>query len=316
MRWRKGPVGRPTGSKITSKEDEKKIAQVFKKLRPPGHGIVARKVHSALPRELKKRVSERTVIRRLADKGLKPQKKLKKSSQTLKNSKLRLRFCKKHEVKTAQDWRNELQACGDIKEFTWYPKDLRPRLAQLRASWSYMTDKEKYQAAFLLPKRWFPKSDYKRVKKQKIFGLTTSNGKSLNVPCDMPMTGEKFAVLVKDKIKPFLKRAFPRRASYQILLDGEKIFRSPVAKAALKAANITLLPKWPAHSPELNPQENVWPWAESRLREQESRLGTFEQFADEVVKACSAYPSSAKLISSMPQRMQECIEAKGGTIMR
>ena len=256
------------------------------------------------------------MIRRLADKGLKPQKKLKKSSQTLKNSKLRLRFCKKHEDKTAQDWRNELQACGDIKEFTWYPKDLRPRLAQLRASWTYMTDKEKYQAAFLLPKRWFPKSDYKRVKKQKIFGLTTSNGKSLNVPCDMPMTGEKFAALVKDRIKPFLKRAFPRRASYQILLDGEKIFRSPVAKAALKAASITLLPKWPAHSPELNPQENVWPWAENRLRELEANDDAFEDFGKTCAKAVAAYPHGKKLIPALTKRMEMCVAAAGATIAK
>ena len=314
-RSRKNPVGRPAGSKATSKEEDATIVKVFKKLRPPGHGIVARKVLAGLPKKLKRKIGERTVIRRLADKGWKAQPKLKKSAQSFKNAKIRLKFCKKHEDKTSQDWRTELQGVGDIKEFTWYPHDLRPRLAQLRASWTYMNDKEKYQAAFLLPKRWFPKADYKRVKKQKIFGLTTSNGKSLAVPCPMPMTGERFAELVTQKLKPFLKRTFPKRTSYQILLDGDKIFRSPVAKAALSAANIKVFPNWPAYSPELNPQENVWPWAENRLRELEGKRGTFEEFAATCVKACAAYPYGRSLVESMPKRMEKCVAAKGGTIM-
>ena len=161
MRSRKQRVGRPSGSRATSKDEDKQIIQTFKKVRPPGHGVVARKVHAALPRNLKTKVGERTVIRRLADKGWKPMPKLCKSEQSIKQAKLRLRFCKKHEDKTAKDWRNELQAVADIKEFTWYPHDLRPRLIQLRASWTYMNNKERTQAAFLRPKRWFKKADYR-----------------------------------------------------------------------------------------------------------------------------------------------------------
>ena len=314
-RSRKNPVGRPAGSRATSKQEDATIVKVFKKLRPPGCGIVARQVRAGLPAKLKRKISERTVIRRLFDKGWKAQPKLKKSAQSIKQAKIRLKFCKKLQDKTAQEWRRELQGVGDIKEFTWYPHDLRPRLKQLRASWTYMTDKEKYKAAFLLPKRWFPKADWKRVKKQKIFGLTTSNGKSLAVPCPMPMTGEKFAELVTQKLKPFLKRTFPKMKSYQILLDGEKIFRSPVAKAALAAASIKVFPNWPAYSPELNPQENVWPWAENRLRALEGKRGSFEDFAATCVKAVSAYPFGQSLIDGMPKRMEKCVAAKGGTIM-
>ena len=68
-----------------------------------------------------------------------------------------------------------------------------------------MSEKEKTQTAFLRPKRWFRKADYQRTKKVKVFGLTTSSGKVLAVPCPTPMTGEKFADLVRRKIKPFLK---------------------------------------------------------------------------------------------------------------
>ena len=309
-------VGRPQGWRATTKAEDQQIVKTFKKVRPPGHGVSARKIRAALPQKIRKKVGERTVIRRLADKGFTPQKKLSKSEQSVKNAKARVKFAKKHSEKSAQDWKNELQAVADIKEFTWYPHDLRPRLAQLRSSWTYMSEKEKTQTAFLRPKRWFRKADYQRTKKVKVFGLTTSSGKVLAVPCPTPMTGEKFADLVRRKIKPFLKKVFPRKASWQILLDGEKIFRSPVAKTALAETNVKVFPNWPPYSPDLNPQENVWPWAENKLRQIEGKNSSFDDFAEKCVKAVGAYPDGKKLIPSMSKRMSTCVTSEGRTIMK
>ena len=39
--------------------------------------------------------------------------------------------------------------------------------------------KEKKQGPFMRPKRRFPKKDWKKTKKQKVFGMTASNGKVL-----------------------------------------------------------------------------------------------------------------------------------------
>ncbi len=66
-----------------------------------------------------------------------------------------------------------------------------------------------------------------------------------------------------------MKKAFPQKTSFQILLGGEKLLHGPAAKAAMKEVGISVLPRWPKYSPDLNPQENIWAWAETRLRKNE-----------------------------------------------
>ena len=179
-----------------------------------------------------------------------------------------------------------------------------------------MSEAERTKPEFLCPKRWFPAKDWKRTKKQKIFSLVTSNGKVFATKIELPWTAERFSTMVRTELGPWLRRTFRSRTSFQILLDNEKVMKAPPALAALADNNIKVLPGWPAHSPELNPQENVWPWAEARVRELEKSSDTFEQFGTKVLAAVRAYPSATKLITSMAKRMQDCIDNKGAAIMK
>ncbi len=72
-------------------------------------------------------VGRRTVIRRLAEKGYTPKAKRVKNEQGEKWRKTRVAFVSKHKDKTASQWCSFLQGVGDLKDFTWYPKELRPR---------------------------------------------------------------------------------------------------------------------------------------------------------------------------------------------
>ena len=105
---------------------------------------------------------------------------------------------------------------------------------------------------------------------------------------------------MKEKVGPFLKQAFPRKLSYQVLLDGEPLLHAPEAKAAMTSCKITALPHWPKYSPDLNPQENLWAWAEPKLREKEKAKDTFASFGDKVVATALSYPvaSASKLVPS------------------
>ena len=307
----KGEQGRPKGCKKTTKEEDRKVLAIFKKLRPPGCGVDSRVLHSALPKKIKKKISRRTVIRRLADKGYTAQKKIQKSDPGIKLSKTRVGFGRKYSGRTALVWKSSLQGVGDMKEFSYYPTELRARFTKLRAPWTYMNKKEKRQPAFLRPKRWFPKKDWKKVLKQKVFGFTTSNGKSLAFLVPKGYTSELWAQDIKKKLAPFLKKAFPTLSSFQLLLDGEKLLHSPVAKKAMKDHGISTLPGWPKYSPDLNPQENVWAWAEPYLRTLETDKDTFATFQQKTLKAVRAYPSGEKLVGSMAKRCKLVIEGKG-----
>ena len=66
-------------------------------------------------------------------------------------------------------------------------------MKKLRAPWTYMTKAEKYKPAFVRPKQWFPRKEYKKTIKQKVFGLTTSNGKILALQVGAPKSCTRFA---------------------------------------------------------------------------------------------------------------------------
>ena len=61
--------GRKLGDFKTTPAENKKIMSTFHKLRPPGHGIDSNTLRRGLPSALRKKVSRKTILRRLADKG-------------------------------------------------------------------------------------------------------------------------------------------------------------------------------------------------------------------------------------------------------
>jgi len=228
--------------------------------------------------------------------------------------KRRVAFCNRHLDKDPSQWKAYCQGAGDFKEFTWYPQELQPRFQKYRASWTYMSKGEKKLPAFQRPKRWFPRKDWKKTRKLKVFGLTASNGKQLHFKVPSSLTAATWATFVKKRLGPFLKKTFPRLGSYNILLDGEKLLHAPEAKAAMREAGITTLEGWPKYSPELNPQEHVWARAEPCVRQLETGRDSFEAWEKKVLKAIGLYPSPEKLIASMARRCQDCSRRKGAML--
>ena len=78
---------------------------------------------------------------------------------------------------------------------------------------------------------------------------------------------------------------------------------------------IRILPRWPGYSPDLNPQENVWPWMQRQLNARDKRPQSFEAFKKALKAVGARYPGQ-NLVASMATRVSECLEKKGASIRR
>ena len=148
-----------------------------------------------------------------------------------------------------------------------------------RASWTYMTAAEKRQAAFQRPKKWFTSAQWKKIKQQKVFSLTASNGDQL-------------------------RKNFPNKRK----LHSEPLLHTDEAKKAMRENGMSTVPGWPMYSPDLNPQEHVWKWAEDELRRLEKRGDSFETFQKKLVKSVNKYKGAEKLVGSMARKIKTVCE--------
>ena len=64
-------------------------------------------------------------------------------------------------------------------------------------------------------------------------------------------------------------------------------------KAAFRKFGITILGGWPKYSPDLNPTENLWAWAEKKVRKDEKPNDTEQIFRRKAPRAVQAYPEAS-----------------------
>lgn len=305
--------GRKTGWRKTSNAEDKRILHTFKEVRKPlGKKVKAEMVRSKLPGRLRQQISARTVRRRLVEAGIQPKKKLRNSNRWPAWKKRRKLWCETHRLRSPGQWAEYVQAVADFKHFSFHPRKLNTKFIRFSASWTYMGKEERDMPEYALPDRVFTREEYKHVKKGKAFGMTLSSGKHFAWVVNDPFKGADFTKLVRARVGLALREAFPDRPRIRLLLDGEMLMHTPAEKAALRDADVQLSANWPANSPDLNPQETMWPWLEERLRSTEEPSDTFRVFKGRLRTLAKKFPDSATLIPSLHTRVAECLERKGG----
>lgn len=105
---------------------------------------------------------------------------------------------------------------------------------------------------------------------------------------------------------------FPDEKGY-FQQDNAPCHVSKRALAHFANKNITLLP-WPPASPDLNPIENLWAIVKRRLRNDgvTSKANLVSSFVRVWHKDAEVAEFCKSLVSSMPQRIEAVIKAKGG----
>ena len=131
------------------------------------------------------------------------------------------------------------------------------------------------------------------------------------------ITSEEYTAVLDTTLLPEGKRMFTGQGVSTWTLQQDNDPAHKEAQATISSWNhnhsssILLLPSWPPNSPDLNPMENVWAWAEAKV----NALGckTMEQFKQAVVKTIQTLPKPmiTNLYKSMPNRMAEVIRLDG-----
>ena len=308
------PRGRKTGWRKSTTGEDNAMVTTMLRLRGGGLGVTSQEVRNALPAALRRKISSKTVRRRLAERGYHPTVKSEKSDFGPSWRKARLAFCKSLRSRSPGQWCRYVQGVADIKEVTYYPRVLKARAARAADSWTYMRQNERLKPEFVRPKKPFTQKEMRRTKKMKVFAVALSIGSV--VACEVPLSFDSAAwrKAVRSVVGPALRNLYPDNRHIVILLDGEKPFHSAESKREMRKWGLKALPGWPSRSPDLNPAENMWPALKKRMKNMEQKSDKFANFKRKLLKAARMYSGSEKLVQSMAGRMNDCIARRGGIL--
>lgn len=96
--------------------------------------------------------------------------------------------------------------------------------------------------------------------------------------------------------------------------DNAPIHTARVVKTYIESQNVELL-RWPPYSPDLNIIENVWGWLTRQVYGSGQQYSSIPELTEAIELAWSSISLTylANLYASLPNRMCEVLEQKGGS---
>lgn len=275
--------------RVTTEKEDSKIRRFFKINPSSSVKNVVKNVNHG--RQIK--VSERTVRRRMKNKGLKAYVVRKKPHITPKNQRLRLEFAKEHVNKPPAFWKNIL----------WTDETAISLDGTYGRKFYYSDTKGTNTQPVTMPTR------HSKGGKILVWGCTSYNGIGPIVRCPEKMNQSHYLEILNEVALVAGDKLI--NSDFTLQQDNAPIHTSRLIKKYLSDISQNVL-KWPPQSPDLNVIENLWHYLKSNIPIKVGRLPG-ETWQD-VIKAWSGIETEMlqNLINSMPRRLEQVIAAKGG----
>ena len=255
--------------------------------------LTAPELKCSWKQEANANMSVQTVRRRLHEKGLRGCVAAKKPKLTDKHKKQRLAWAKEHKTWSTEDWGRILWS--DESSFELWRT--RGRV------WVRRRPKERFLDECVVP----------TVKhgggKVMVWATMAQSGVGSLTVVEGRLNAAAYIAIVQNFVKKDGRKLIGRRFTFQ--QDGAPCHTAKVTTAALQEANICVLP-WVAQSPDLNPIEHLWDQLAKKV--DEMRPTSLPDLKEKIYSSWESIPPevTAKLVNSMPTRVQEVIRSKGG----
>ena len=196
-------------------------------------------------------ISRQTVVRRLADHGLKCRRPVQKQGLLPRHVAARLAWATHHRRWTIRQWSNVIWS--DEKCFVVDKKDGRIRC--------YRRRNERFRQPNI--HQYGPKQTIM------IWAAISADGKSNIIRFNGNVTARRYQdeALLPGLI-PFLNR---HNQQVLFMQDNATPHRAHTTRAFLQANNVNVFGPWPAKSPDMNPIENLWSQMETAIQRRPNR---------------------------------------------
>ena len=162
-----------------------------------------------------------------------------------------------------------------------------------------------------------PRYTKKQVKhgggKVMVWGCISVQGVGQLFKIDGKMDSNKYISILQEAYLGTLGDLHAKQQDFILQADNDPKHTSKATKAWLKGNGISTL-DWPANSPDMNIMENLWAYLDDRVRAHPSNLSNstklWNVLQEEWKKISPEYVK--KLYESIPRRVEEVCNAKGG----
>ena len=216
---------------------------------------------------------------------------------TPENRQQRVNWCNTHSDWTLADWKAVL--FSDESRATLDGQDGRIRI--------WRKSKERFHPDCLLPTQH-------QAPGLMVWGCFSWLGLGPLIVLEQNVTGNSYSELLEIHVLPTMMAMFDEIEDGVFQDDNAQAHRSHTASAKAEELGIERLP-WPAHSPDLNPIENLWSLLKKRIKSKENRPTNIPELRASLDQAWAELAEHTQiwrpLIESMPSRIAAVKKSRG-----